>query len=82
MTCFLVFCFASFLSILWLCYFGFVDMSETTSTSVIDIIIVGSNRLSRVGIVGDYPSLQINPFTLDGNNFLSWSRSCTLSISA
>ena len=56
-------------------------MSEITSTSVTDVTTVGLNRLSCVGAVGDNPSLQISPFKLDGKNYLSWLRPCTLTIS-
>ncbi|KAA8546859.1 hypothetical protein F0562_003288 [Nyssa sinensis] len=42
----------------------------------------GGDGLSRIGALGGNPTLQISPMKLDGNNYLSWSRVCLLSIDA
>ncbi|KAA8544398.1 hypothetical protein F0562_022410 [Nyssa sinensis] len=42
----------------------------------------GGDGLSRIGALGGNPTLQISPMKLDGNNYLSCSRACLLSIDA
>ncbi|KAA8531126.1 hypothetical protein F0562_005835 [Nyssa sinensis] len=42
----------------------------------------GGDGLSRIGALGGNPTLHISQVKLDGNNYLSWSRACLLSIDA
>ncbi|KAA8521506.1 hypothetical protein F0562_012185 [Nyssa sinensis] len=42
----------------------------------------GGDEQSRIGALGGNPTLQITPVKLDGNNYLSQSRACLLSIDA
>ncbi|KAA8532218.1 hypothetical protein F0562_032257 [Nyssa sinensis] len=43
---------------------------------------LGGDGLSRIGVLGGNPTVQISPVKLDENNYQAWSRACLLSIDA
>lgn len=55
----------------------YVECQESTHVAARG---AGTNPILREGVITDNPSLQITTVKLDGNNFLTWSRSAILSI--